>query len=235
MAPLKKRSSMSLKTVKVPKEIEPLFKQAEDYVSDYFKKLNLSPSTGQIHINDDRYILVRAESLSVNFLEFLINMYPSLNLNEAREASSKVLFDMGHTIGKADAHSFHLKNEQTDPIEKLSCGPVHFAHTGWSFVEILEPSSPTPDENFLMVYDHPHSFESDSWLSSDKKADFCTCHMNAGYSSGWCSKSFDMETKAKEILCRSKGDQVCRFVMAPPHRLEEHIDFYKKQNPGLFH
>lgn len=225
---------MSLKTVKVPKDIEPLFKQAEDYVSEYFSKLELSPNTGQIHINNDRYVLVRAESLSVNFLEFLINMYPSLNSNEARSASSKVLFDMGHTIGKADASSFHKKSDKNGPIEKLSCGPVHFAHTGWSFVEILEASSPTPDEDFYLVYDHPHSFESDSWLNADKKADFCTCHMNAGYSSGWCSQSFEMETKAKEILCRSKGDKVCRFIMAPPHRLEEHIQTYKDKNKGLF-
>lgn len=225
---------MSLKTVKVPKEIEPLFKQAEEYVSGYFEKLELSPSTGQIHINNDRYILVRAESLSVNFLDFLINMYPSLNSEEACRASSKVLFDMGHTIGKADASSFHKKSNQTDPIEKLSCGPIHFAHTGWSSVEILESSNPIPNNDFLLVYDHPHSFESDSWLNSDQKADFCTCHMNAGYSSGWCTQSFEIETRAKEILCRSKGDKVCRFIMAPPHRLEEHIEKYKQENRGLF-
>ncbi|MFT6070159.1 MAG: putative hydrocarbon binding protein [Bacteriovoracaceae bacterium] len=225
---------MSLKTVKVPKRIEPLFKQAEEYVSEYFNKLDLSPSTGQIHINNERYILVRAESLSVHFLEFLINMYPSLKSNEARSASSKVLFDMGHTIGKADAASFNNKSNKTDPIEKLSCGPVHFAHTGWSFVDILESSNPSPDEDFYMLYDHPHSFESDSWLNSDREANFCTCHMNAGYSSGWCTQSFEVEVIAREILCRSKGDKVCRFIMSPPHRLEEHIEAYKKQNKEIF-
>lgn len=225
---------MGLKTVKVPEPIEPLFAEAESFVSEYFKKLRLSPESGQIHIDDERYILVRAESLSVHFMKFLMNMYPTMDSHEATAASSKVLFDMAHSIGKSDAETFHIKTNQTDPIAKLSCGPVHFAHTGWAFVDIKEPSSPTPDEDYFLIYDHPHTFESDSWLASKEKVDYCTCHMNAGYSSGWCSQSFQVQVIAKEILCRSKGDEACRFIMAPPHRIEEHIHKYKSENPELF-
>ena len=47
--------------------------------------------------------------------------------------------------------------------------------------------------------------------------------MNAGYSSGWCEESFGLPLTAVEITCRAKGDEKCTFIMAPPHRIEEHL------------
>lgn len=225
---------MKLKSVKVPKDIEPLFQEAEGYMSEYFSKLRLEPENGQIFVDEERYILVRADSLAVSFHDFLMNMYPTLNDHEANISTSKVLFDMGHSIGKSDANCCNSKMDHSDPIQRLSTGPLHFAFTGWAFVEILEPSKPSEDDDFFLLYDHPHTFEADSWIKSDKKTTSCTCHMNAGYSSGWSSISFGLELRSKEILCRSKGDDVCRFIMARPHKLEENIQKYKDENPELF-
>ena len=50
--------------------------------------------------------------------------------------------------------------------------------------------------------------------------------MNAGYSSGWCEASFGLELVSAEVLCRAKGDPSCRFIMAPPHRIDEHVHAY---------
>ena len=55
--------------------------------------------------------------------------------------------------------------------------------------------------------------------------------MNAGYSSGWCEESFGMPLVAVEVECQARGDAHCRFVMAPPSRIEEHIAAYRGQ-PG---
>jgi two-component system cell cycle sensor histidine kinase/response regulator CckA len=57
--------------------------------------------------------------------------------------------------------------------------------------------------------------------------------MNAGYSSGWCEESFGITLVASEIMCVAKGDPTCRFIMAPPSRIEEHIARYTKQKPEL--
>ena len=43
-----------------------------------------------------------------------------------------------------------------------------------------------PGPGFVLLYDHPYSFESDAWLQADRMVDFPVCIMNAGYSSGWC-------------------------------------------------
>ncbi len=220
--------------MKVFNEVEPLFEKAEKYVEDYFKSQSQDPTKGTITINDERYILVRAKSMSVGFLEMIKQMYPALNEKESINATSRVLFDIAHSFGLNDAKEFHKKTNVNDPIAKLSTGPVHFAYTGWAFVNIFPESNPTPDENYYLIYDHPFSFEADSWIKTTDKVDFCVCFMNAGYSSGWSEASFGLSLVAKEILCRAKGDEFCRFIMAPPNHIKKHIDNYKAKNPLLF-
>lgn len=217
-----------LKSVKVPAHFEALFEKAENYVEKYFEKRENRPEDGSITVNGERYILVRASSMSIHFLKFIQAMYPGLDEDESIEASSKVLFDMAKSFGLSDARNFHEKNNVIDPVEKLSTGPVLFAYTGWANVDIQPESNPSPDENFYLLYDHPNSFEADTWIKTGKNTNFCTCFMNAGYSSGWCEESFGIELKAQEISCRSKGDDKCRFIMAQPHRLEEFVSKYKK-------
>lgn len=225
---------MSLKTVKIPKQMEPLFEKAEKYVAKYFSEEKRDPTKGIITIGGQRYILVRATSMSVEFLGFIKNKYPGLDEEDAYSAASKLLFDTAHCIGKSDAKSFHKAMNVTDPIAKLSSGPIHFAYTGWAFVDIFPESKPSPDKNYYLIYDHPQSFEADSWLASKKKIRQPVCFMNAGYSSGWCEESFGVNLTATEILCRAKGDKYCRFIMAHPDRIDKFITMYKKANPKLF-
>lgn len=215
---------MTLKAVKVPEKFVKPFEQAETYVSAYFRDPNFCSEKGTIEINGERYILVRASSMSVRFMEFIKKMYPSAAEPEALRAASQLLFDMAKAIGISDANDFHERTGVTDPIRRLSAGPIHFAYSGWAYVDIDERSNPVPDENFCMLYRHPQSFEADSWISMRKQTDFCTCYMNAGYSSGWCEASFDIPLVARELTCRARGDAACFFIMSQPDRLEHFID-----------
>ncbi|MBI5427077.1 MAG: hypothetical protein HZA02_02225, partial [Nitrospinae bacterium] len=54
-----------LNTARVPKAFEPLFEKAQEYVAKYFQAKNEDPSKGTIDIFGERYILVRAASMSV--------------------------------------------------------------------------------------------------------------------------------------------------------------------------
>jgi len=224
---------MSLTTVKVPQGMEPLFAKAEAVVSQYFRERNDDPSRGAIEIFGERYMLVRGAALSVEFFSLVKDLFGEGREGEAEEFARNMLFDLAHAIGKADAKNFHAKMGLSDPIERLSAGPVHFSHTGWAFVDIGPESRPSPDENYYLIYDHPQSFEADTWLQSELKPTFPVCIMNSGYSSGWCEESFGVHLVATEILCRAKGDPCCRFIMAPPGRIEEHISRYMQQTPRL--
>lgn len=210
--------------VKAPKQFRSFFKKAEKTVGDYFKSLSLSPAKGTIEIDDERYVLVRASALSHEFLNTFRHLYSNRGDEEALNIGKNILFDIAHVIGMEDALSFHKKMKLSDPISKLSAGPVHFAYAGWASVEILEGSNPSPDENYFLKYHHPFSFEADSWMRAGKRSKFPVCIMNAGYSSGWCEASFNMPLTAVEISCRARGDQHCTFIMAPPHKIDSYLE-----------
>ena len=62
---------VGLRFVKTPKDMEPLFEKAEAYVERYFEDEKRKPDMGTITIGGQRYVLVRAVSMSVDFLEFI--------------------------------------------------------------------------------------------------------------------------------------------------------------------
>ncbi len=212
-----------LRTVKVPAAFAPVFTAAQEYVSRYFQDRVENPEQGTISISGERYILVRAASMSVEFFDLVSSLYQDKGPEEARTVASNLLFDTAHAIGKADARTFRERMKVTDPIERLSAGPVHFAYAGWAFVDILPDSRPSPDEDFFLVYDHPFSFESHAWQSHGRSSPVPVCIMNAGYSSGWCEESFGLPLVAVETECLAAGGKRCRFIMAPPSRIEEHL------------
>lgn len=222
-------SSEGKATVKVPEAIKPLFDKAQVTVEKFFQDLCSEPSKGTIEIGDERYLLVRAASLSFNFRETIKNLYADRGEKEAELIGKNFLFDIAHVIGINDAKVFHQKMNLTDPIAKLSAGPVHFAYSGWAFVEIFPESNPVADDSYYLIYSHPYSFEADSWIKSGKKSESPVCIMNSGYSSGWCEESFGIPLTAVEITCRAKGDEKCTFIMAPPHKIKEHLQKYSEQ------
>jgi predicted hydrocarbon binding protein len=221
---------MAIKSAIVPEAMREEFARAQDYVEKYFGNMKLAPETGSIIIGDERYIVVRAASMSVHFLEFIMDMYPALEHSEALDASARVMYDLARAIGQSDGRHFHEATRVQEPIEKLSTGPIHFAYTGWAKVSILPESAPTPDEDYFLVYDHLNTFEADAWLAKKGKVDHCTCYMSAGYSAGWCTESFGVPLDAREFTCRSKGDERCRFVMAHRDHLGEKLEQWRKEH-----
>jgi two-component sensor histidine kinase/predicted hydrocarbon binding protein len=211
-------------TVSAPEPFKELFDSAQSTVKEYFKNILFKPDEGTIEINDERYVLVRASALSYDFFNELTQLYKDAGEENAFTIGQNFLFDIGHVIGREDAKSFHKKMNLTDPVAKLSAGPVHFAYSGWAFVDILPESSPSPDDNYFLKYNHPYSFEADSWIRAGKQSDKPVCIMNAAYSSGWCSESYGIPLTAVEVTCKAKGDEKCTFIMAPPHQIEKHLE-----------
>ena len=219
-----------LRTVSVPEQFAPIFLKAQEYVRRYFADRTEDPEKSSIVIHGERYILVRAASMSVEFFDLVTSLYADKGPLEAVAVAKNLLFDIAHSIGRADARAFHLKMDVNDPIERLSAGPIHFSYAGWAYVEIFPESNPTPDDNYYLIYDHPFSFEADAWLRIGRRADFPVCVMNAGYSSGWCEESFGVALVAAEVECQARGDRHCRFIMAPPGRIEAHLERYLEQH-----
>ncbi len=222
----------ALRTVSVPEPLVPLFRKAEEYVRRYFADRSEDPEKSSIVISGERYVLVRAASMSVEFFDLVRSFYADKGEDEATAVARNLLYDLAHSLGRSDARAFASKMGVTDPIERLSAGPIHFSFAGWAFVDICAESRPTPDSDYYLIYDHPFSFEADSWKRAGRRPDFPVCVMNAGYSSGWCEESFGIPLVAAEIECQARGDAHCRFIMAPPDRIEEYLPAARSPNRG---
>lgn len=225
-----------LNTVSVPKEVKSIFDVAERNVGKYHSSLVINPEKASIEISGQRYLLVRAAALSIEFLEGIMQYYRERGEKEALSIGKNILFDLAHLLGVEDSKNFSKLMGLTNPVEMLSAGPVHFAYTGWAQVKLMEGSNPTPDKNFVLRYSHPYSFEADSWINSGKKSSQPVCVMNSGYSSGWCEHSFGLNLTSVEITCRAKGDKECTFIMAPPEKIQKYLqskEKLKKSNPEV--
>jgi two-component system, cell cycle sensor histidine kinase and response regulator CckA len=210
--------------VRVPTGLEQVFSEAQRLVESYFTKRQEEPACAQISFSGERFVLVRGASMSTEFFDLVSALYRDRGEQAAREVAQAFLFDLAHALGKADAAAFHRETGLVDPLQRLAAGPHCFAYTGWGTVHLLDESVYATDESFTLVYDHFESFEADAWIKSGRHPDFPVCVMNAGYSSGWCEQSYSMPLVATELECRARGDARCRFVMAPPSKIREHLN-----------
>jgi activator of aromatic catabolism len=204
-----------LKSVSVPARFEPPFARAEQVVESLFRRIDRRPEKGTLHVGEQRYLLMRAESLYHTWFE-------ALSASFGQEAAGEFIYNTAREIGRSDCASFSSELGVTDGVERLASGPVHFAHTGWAFVDILGDSAPATDDSYFLHYYHPNTFESEVVGKLGRKLDHCGCLFSAGYSSGWCSDAFGLEVQGREVRCVGRGEVVCEFIMAPAARLDEH-------------
>jgi predicted hydrocarbon binding protein len=173
------------------------------------------PEEGVLRIGDQRYVLMRCESLYLGWYEAMAQTF-------GEETAREFIYNTAREIGRADGADFSERLKVTDGVERLSCGPVHFAHAGWAFVEILPDSAPAMDGSYFLHYLHPNTFESEVVKRRYDRLDKPACLFSAGYSAGWCSNAFNVEVHAREVRCTAMGDQVCEFIMAPAEKLDSH-------------
>ena len=62
-----------------------------------------NPDAATISIAGERYVLLRAASLSVEFMELVTKLYQDQGEAEARSVANNLLFDLAHALGRADA------------------------------------------------------------------------------------------------------------------------------------
>jgi predicted hydrocarbon binding protein len=205
---------MTLRTAKVPAAFAPPFEKAEEYVSGLFADFQRRPEEGTVRIGGERYVILRCQSLFVAWFDALEETFGEV-------AAREFIYNTAREIGRSDSGEFAKRLHVTDGVERLSAGPIHFAHAGWAFVEILEDSAPATDDSYYLHYYHPNTFESEVLASLGRRTTQCACLFSAGYSAGWCSEAFGLDVHGREVRCTARGDAKCEFIMAPAARLDE--------------
>lgn len=203
------------KFVECPEQFEGLFEAAEEVMEPIFQQMDFKKEDGSISIAGERYVMYRGDSMAVALRKQLEKVLGA--------STPTIIYQFGKACGSADAQFIFEKTGVEDPAMRLAFGPVGFAMGGYAKVKILPQSAPAPNENFLLVYDHPNSYEAQAYINKGIETDRPVDHMNAGYSAGWCGEAFGLKLEAKEIRCRAKGDDMCLFVMAPGSMIRKRI------------
>ena len=202
-----------LKSVKVPPQFVRPFEKAEGYVEKLFSDVVRRPDKGTIHVGGERYVLLRAESLYLTWFDAMAETF-------GEDVARDFIYSTARAIGRSDSASFSERLGVTDGVERLSAGPIHFAHAGWAFVDILGDSQPSQDDTYYLHYYHPNTFESETVRERERSLARPGCLFSAGYSAGWCSSAFSVEVHGREIRCLAAGDSTCEFVMGPSGKLD---------------
>jgi predicted hydrocarbon binding protein len=215
---LKVRTSIYNKepeSVTVPHNMISDFVKAEDFVTKYFETSRRLPKEGKYLIGNQRYVALPAE--------FVTTMRERIALSGSEELADLIIYEVAKYFGQLDARDYQQRMNVQDPVSMLSAGPIQFSFRGFAHVNIFPISNPTPDENYLLVYDHLNSFEAEAAVKKNELSHSPCCFFNAGYSAGWCEESFRIPLQAREITCRAMGDPTCRFVMAHKNQILKHI------------
>jgi len=207
--------------VDVPAYMRPLFERAQQRVAEYCAHSERAVELGILRLGGNRHLLLRGDALSSEFHRTIRSIYG--DGSPATDVANALLFDLSHAVGAADAAKFIDLMGLVDPLEKLAVGPIYFAHAGFARVVVHPGSHPSPDDDYVLYYRHENSVESESWRRSGERAEHPVCILSTGYSSGWCSVAFGVPLVAVEYACEAAGDPGCEFVMAPPHRIEQHL------------
>jgi predicted hydrocarbon binding protein len=202
-------------SVTVPANMMDEFIKAEDFVTKYFETSRHLPKEGKYLIGNQRYVALPAE--------FVTAMRERIALSGSEELADLIVYEVAKYFGQLDARDYQQRMNVQDPVGMLSAGPIQFSFRGFAHVNIFSISNPSPDENYLLVYDHLNSFEVEAAEKNNEYTHSPRCFFNAGYSAGWCEESFGIPLMAREITCRAMGDSSCRFVMSHKDHILKHI------------
>jgi hypothetical protein len=128
-----------------------VFEKAKETVQGYFDTLATVPARGRVEVGRDRFILARTDSLSMVLRNVLAEIYGD-------RGSDQLLYSFGKAVGRTEARKFFDRFGLTDPMARFGFGPTYFSYSGWAFVNLLYPSNPVPDEDFLLVFSVQNSF-----------------------------------------------------------------------------
>lgn len=200
------------KIADVPPELAATFDSAEEYIRRRFEHVDHSPEKGELRVDGDRYLFMRAESLYVGLCDGFVRRF-------GEEVAFDLIYTMAWEIGSSDCRTITSRMGVSDPMERIAAGPTLFAFNGWARVELLGDSDPAVP---FLHYRHPNTFETETLHKrGDVRIDGPACFFSAGYSAGWVSAALGIELQAREIACRSQGAHSCEFVMGESDQLDE--------------
>jgi hypothetical protein len=107
-----------VRTVEVPAPLAPVFAAAEKLVGAFFATRVDRPEEARIEIGGERFLLLRASSLSIDFHDAMRELFDA-GSDEALGFVTDLLFHLAHDLGKTDAAAMRRKLGVDDPLTRV--------------------------------------------------------------------------------------------------------------------
>ncbi len=212
-------------TAIVPPEFRPEFIFAESTVRRYFSDLQIRSQGGLLLVGDERYVLMRSDSLYFAWFEALAS-----KLGE--KATVDLLYTAAREMGRNDAKAFLERSRMSNFTARVASAFFHMAFSGLSAVEIFSDTQLADNDSFFLHYAQVNTFESEALAGMGRRSFRCACFYTAGFAAGFCTEAMNMHLHVREIQCVARGEERCEFLMAPRQKLEEHFRRLRAGTPA---
>ena len=128
------------------------------------------------------------------------------------DAANVILEIAGRRVGTEEGRALKTKAESlgirgAEAFPEFVTTAVEETNIGIGKVRVLEFAQPDGRVSISLM----NGFEADSPGGSLKP----TCFFTLGYLKGVFSQLMDMDVKGREVGCRARGEDLCRFVLGP--------------------
>ena len=176
-------------------------------ISDLSNLLRFSPFEGEVHLDDQRLVLLNIQALITLRRELIEAIGP----RRARE----IYFRVGHAAGTREALiALKVRSDQPE-IDAFLVGPQLHALRGEVLVEPARIEANTKMGTYYNELIWRNSAEAESHVASFAGSSEPVCWMQIGYASGYTSALMERPILFREVECVACGDETCRIVGRP--------------------
>jgi predicted hydrocarbon binding protein len=190
-----------------------LIRRAQEAMREYQGRLRRDPARARVSLADVPHALVPSRVMAHDLPLALADV-------AGHETASLVMYRLGYLIGETQAAAFFEDRgiQESDVLYRVLTGPFHLAWSGYGDVDILV-WEPHLDERFAILWESENA--ASAQVAGGRKR---ACHLEAGYSAGWCTAAAGVPVAASELACRAEGVRRCRFLIAHGDRMRDASD-----------
>ena len=176
-------------------------------VRDIADHLHFNPEHGRIWLEDQRMVLLHAESF--------YGMRSELVARFGLDAARGVITRMGYGAGCRDAEFAKRLRGDASAFEAFAVGPQLHALKGMAEIRLQQFRMEVSTGQIASEFVFHDSFEVDQPVGRTLLAHQGACWMLAGYASGYASAFMGKSILVREVECRACGGLQCRAVARP--------------------
>jgi DNA-binding NtrC family response regulator/predicted hydrocarbon binding protein len=176
-------------------------------IADLMSRLRFSPGEARIWLDDQRMLLLHAESLGTLRRELI----DSLGVDAARG----LLTRMGYNSGARDAQLARKVRPENSVNEMFAVGPQLHMLEGVTAVEPVKLEIDVEKGEYYGEFLWRHCTEDEEHIRVYGIGAEAVCWTQIGYASGYTSVFMGKPILYREVECRATGQPYCRIIGKP--------------------